>query len=430
MFFRSCSLSLVLIVLLFSSCGSSKQKRQINRFEEKETDPSHPRQGIDAQNLFSPVQFVKNDKFVKFNIANVKPIELKEEWVVPRDFLKEKFRHVEATSSNWQPFLDLKDGHDVMINTRFVHPFVRAADYAYNNHRPLMISPDQIWQLILQGISIHVNREPEKFRKLLVNHTKKLKLVARYTPRKEVDWDEIISEFSNLILKNSNPTVSDLLSLQFSTSKPHNFAARTVTLMETMKEYYEYQTYPKCGIPYFILQGTTDDWLAIQGKLKILSSFELEWWLEALQPVLQEFVNASQGSINQAFWDNMVTESSGYGMSHLNGWINKLFPYTVASDFIEAPPETIKNKKKIEAEFIRNRFDSSHSLKDYSTGLSIVSVEHNYEVKGRMLKKRLEIISGFFGVQKNEQGVLFADTGWLIRNPKSPIIFRNRTDTE
>ena len=430
MLFRKHSLFVILVLISSFSCTSNKQKRRENPFGERRTDPNHPRQGIDAQNLFSPIQFTKNDKFVKFNVANVMPIDQKEEWVAPKDFLKEKFRYVEAASSNWQPFLDLKDGQDVMINTRFVHPFVRAADYAYNNHRPLMISPDQIWHLILQGISIHVNREPEKFRKLLVNHGKKLKLIARYTPRKEVDWDEIIDEFSALILKNSNPTVTDLLSLHFSTSKPHNIAARTVTLMETMKEYYEYQTYPKCGIPYFILQGTTSDWLAIQGKLQILSSFDLAWWQEALQPVINEFVNASQGSINQAFWDNMVTESSGYGMFHLNGWINKLFPYTVASDLGDLPPETIKNKKKIEAEFIRNRFDSSHSLKDYSTGLSIVTVEHNYEVKGRMLKKRLEVISGFFGVQKDAQGVLFADTGWLIRNPKSPIIFRNRTDTE
>src|ERR1035438_4269912 len=36
--------------------------------------------------------------------------------------------------------------------------FLQAIQYSFNDHRPIVISPDMIWLLICQGFSIHLNK--------------------------------------------------------------------------------------------------------------------------------------------------------------------------------------------------------------------------------------------------------------------------------
>ena len=57
-----------------------------------------------------------------------------------------------------------------------IHPFLLAVTTAYDKHYPLVLSPDMIWLLILQGLASHVNANAEALRKRFVAHEGKLVL--------------------------------------------------------------------------------------------------------------------------------------------------------------------------------------------------------------------------------------------------------------
>ena len=71
---------------------------------------------------------------------------------------------VKAISSN-DPIYDLGD-----------HPVLRGYEMAYKNHLPIIISPDIIWTLILQGFALHVQSNSEKLRTSFVDFDGKKKL--------------------------------------------------------------------------------------------------------------------------------------------------------------------------------------------------------------------------------------------------------------
>jgi hypothetical protein len=60
------------------------------------------------------------------------------------------------------------DYRGTVIGFRF-HPFVAAIDAAFNDHRPLVLSPDMFWLLIVQGVARCVRAEPERLRPIFFN---------------------------------------------------------------------------------------------------------------------------------------------------------------------------------------------------------------------------------------------------------------------
>lgn len=47
------------------------------------------------------------------------------------------------------------------------------------------------------------------------------------------------------------------------------------------------------------LHGSLEDWKRVQEKARALRALDvgLDWWLDALDPVLQEFINTYQGKV-------------------------------------------------------------------------------------------------------------------------------------
>ena len=60
-----------------------------------------------------------------------------------------------------------------------------------------------------------------------------------------------------------------------------------------------------CGIPSITLEGTVDDWTQLQARALELAEYDLGWWIEALKPVLDQFVAASSGIVDQEFWSKI-----------------------------------------------------------------------------------------------------------------------------
>ena len=212
-----------------------------------------------------------------------------------------------------------------------LNSLVGAVQVAYSKHYPLVLSPDIIWQCVAQGFAIHVNKNAEKLRHMFVAHEGKEKIVVRVDDfvkgSPDNDWGRALGKFSDAIREHVGDEIHSLLTPEFSTTGPVERAAAQVVLMNTFKEYFEYICTTICGIPSVTLEGTVDDWKKLREKTLSLSRFDFQWWTDAVQPVLDEFVNASSGVVKKEFWQSLYKISRNSGGPFITGWIVTLFPY-------------------------------------------------------------------------------------------------------
>ena len=168
--------------------------------------------------------------------------------------------------------------------------------------------------------------------------------------------------------------------------------------MEAMKSYFEYVAVSAvCGIPEITLQGTPDDWQKVLDKTRLLAKYDLAWWTKELEPILKEFIKASNGKVNKLFWRKMFKyhSSKEYGAPNIvDGWIVKFFPY-----------DKDGNRK---------------NLKEITDGASlpneIVKVDMQYVDIEAKTTTPLELWAGFIGLeQNNENYALTPRIGWMIR---------------
>ena len=282
------------------------------------------------------------------------------------------------------------------------HPFFRGMFSAYADHRPFVLSPDMIWLLISQGFAQHVNANAEKLRDRFVDFTGKLTLLVE-TQKVTLDnpdspWEEIFPHFTEQIAKHTGAKLMDTLTSDFSTTTPVERVASQITIMEAMKPYFEFVVFrPVCGIPVITLKGTPQDWQRILDKTRQLAGYDLAWWTSELEPLLQEFVNASKGNIKTDFWRNMFKYHSQkqYGAPLLvDGWIVKFFPY--------------------------DKHGNRNTLKelpyDDNLPIEIAKVDVKYVDMVTNTTTPLELWAGFIGLEQNDNDyTLTPKIGWMIR---------------
>ncbi|MDR3226641.1 MAG: DUF4419 domain-containing protein [Prevotellaceae bacterium] len=272
---------------------------------------------------------------------------------------------------------------------------------AYADHRPFVLSPDMIWLLISQGFAQHVNANPEKLRNLFVDFSGKLSLLVSTTKSIDnVDWENIFPQFTQQIAAHTKNDLIELLSADFSTTTPTEKIASEITIMEAMKPYFEYIVFRiVCGIPKITLKGTTEDWQKILDKTKQLSKYDLEWWTDELEPILEEFVKASQEKIDKDFWRNMFKYHSQekYGAPNIiDGWIIKFFPYDKWGNRNNL--KELKGHKNLPEEIVKVdlKFEEWHP----DTTITIP----------------LELWAGFIGLEQNPKDfALTPKIGWMIK---------------
>ena len=208
---------------------------------------------------------------------------------------------------------------------------VGAVHTAYDQHYPLVLSPDMIWQCVAQGFAIHVNKNAEKLRHMFVEHEGKKTIAVRRDEfvkgSPDNDWEGVFGDFSEEIRKNVGDEIHSLLTPEFSTTGPVERAAAQIVLMDAFKDYFDYNAYTHCGIPEITLEGTVDDWKKLREKTLSLAKFDLKWWTDTVEPILTEFVNASSGKVNNKFWQSIYKLNNGSGGPFITGWIVVLFPY-------------------------------------------------------------------------------------------------------
>lgn len=304
------------------------------------------------------------------------------------------------------------------------HSFFNGMYHAYADHRPFVLSPDMIWLLISQGFARHVNANPELFRNNFLDFEGKLSLVVK--SKKDLlnasvnpkDWEDIFPQFTNQIAKHTGMELINTLTSDFSTTTAIEKVASEITIMEAMEPFFEFVVIRViCGIPEITLKGTPEDWQKIYDKAKILGEYDLKWWTNELEPILEEFIKTSKGDIDKEFWRNMFKYHSQekYGAPKIiDGWIIKFFPY--------------------------NKDDKRNNLKELkgSDNLpeEIVKVDLKYiEAFGDSTKTTpLELWAGFIGLeQDSDDFTLTPKIGWMIRKKdinNSGIKYRFRKEAD
>ena len=288
--------------------------------------------------------------------------------------------------------------------------FYQCVVYAYACHKSLALSPDMIWLLISQGFARYVNAHAEELRPKLVDHTGKMDLVVQFKTKKD-DWPKLIEGFASQIDQHTKGEIAKTITANFTTTGPVERVASQITLMESAKKYFNYIAMRlSCGIPSITIQGTPNDWEAVLSKTKKLEEYGLGEWTKSLEPILQEFIRASEGRPNQQFWKCMVKQQpteklKGGGCSmdkptELDGWFLKLFP-DEDGEILSSTPHT----KNMASEMVVVGF--KYRIVDHLTNA----------VLG---EKPMELRAGFIGAEEDSKtNTLTPKIGWLVNNALS-----------
>jgi hypothetical protein len=292
---------------------------------------------------------------------------------------------------------------------------------AYANHRPIVLSPDDIWLLISQGVALHINRNAESLRDKLVYHKDQITLTVKTDQMllgkddiganpdtvQPVDWTLIFDDFVRQMKQNTKGDIVSELCADFSTTTVNSRIASQITVMNAMQPFFKYVVVNCiCGIPSVTLKGTPEDWQKIVDRAKTLEQYDLGWWTKDLIPVLEEFVQASKGKPDKEFWRCMVMKirpdeirSGGcipVEPTRFDGWFLTLFPY----DSHGRTPKAV--------------------TPEHEMANDLLFVNFKYQVidaRGDIIQETpMQFYSGFVGVDEDTETYAIAPRiGWLVR---------------
>lgn len=295
-----------------------------------------------------------------------------------------------------------------------IHPFVATLYIAYADHRPISISPDMIWLLICQGFSTHVNNNIEELRKKFVKFDGKKKLIVNTQlisqefkkGSTKSPWPLAFPVMSDSISKYVKSDIQNLYVQSFSTTTSVEKVAYEVALLDVMGGYFEYEFSTMCGIPTINIEGTKTDWLKIKNGLQHFKGYKIDNWINSLEPIIQQFVDASDNKIDTAFWSNIFKRKDESGGPYITGWIIKFFPYINNNNQMEINPYIYKEPKKLTEGLLTNQFNN---------GLSKANFIWNYYGTNY----EMEFLAGFIGIKQDLNTLtLRPEIGWLVKDKK------------
>ena len=367
--------------VILVSCNSSNQgngQENIQGNDNKtDTTVQKPEEYSDSEYEFDESMYYNNIGNNESVISNDSILrKLKENdpyspegvrFYVKNDTIADKF-YEEQNVKNFFEYITLKEvlympeEHKNMriaptIGPNLPNGLLETVRNAYHGHYPLALSPDVIWLTICQGMSKHINLNFKSLEnKIYKNgHPKSILVRIDSLAFDSTQWSVAVDSLAQQTRRYTDPYFYEAFVPQFSTTTPIDHVAYQITLLDAQKKAFSYNLESGCGFPWIVLRGTTEDWELIKKKLSILDTFEMTEWKESLTPILDEFIEASQGRANKTFWMNIFKTEGEYETYAITGWILKLFPY-IDSD----QPNPFLNKRVAASDNLStDRFPSS-----------------------------------------------------------------------
>src|SRR5512139_2223919 len=225
-----------------------------------------------------------------------------------------------------------------VIEADGVHPLLSAVGHAFADHRPLVLSPDAVWLTIMHGLAQHVRLNAEELRPRLVNHAGRKNLtvtVDGVMPQDEASWRDAVELYGKLLLAEAKQ--ADGFDCDFSTSTHVEKVAGRIVLLDAYSPYFSLWMTFICGIPSITLTGTPEDWRKIRERIDAVATFGLETWCRSLIPIADQFVRASTGDVDLAFWRRIYSPIDAYGGKVVTGWAARFYPYLSSRGVAELP---------------------------------------------------------------------------------------------
>jgi Domain of unknown function (DUF4419) len=139
----------------------------------------------------------------------------------------------------------------------------------------------------------------------------------------------------------------------------------------------------------------------------VLATYDLEWWVSRLRPILDQFVRAAGGNPDREFWKAIYKPLPVYAAESVTGWVADLFPY------LGDPPSRCRNRVlKIP------RQDWSVPVKEGITPACFPSGFSQAPVRLKFpdgTEHQRDLMAGFFAVgQSASTNALFPVIGWSV----------------
>lgn len=302
---------------------------------------------------------------------------------------------------------------------------IQTIQESYDQHRPLLLTPDHIWLAICQGASIHINQEFKTLESQIFVKDKPKELVVRndsleYSGQ---SWEMLVASLSEQTRKYTKGDFYAFYVSDFSTTSKVETTAYQVALLESYKKAFAYVGESGCGIPSVTLAGTKKDWETILAKLGTLEKIGLGDWAQSLRPVIREFIAVFDGKVNKPFWQDMYKNLEEYGNLYISGWIIKFFPYLKSLDLKTGVYDENTNESRVEEVFIKNEFirgdlylQSTLTTEDFPSGISKIEVKFkNYF---RNTTRDIEVYSGFFAIRQYDDKTVQPVIAWAVCDKK------------
>ena len=299
------------------------------------------------------------------------------------------------------------------VTTQTHNPLVAAAHLSYAMHLPFEISPDILWNTILQGLSAHINANSELYRYNIVNHAGKKQIVVRDDSLAfENNWTNAIGLIKRQILDQVDVKFKSALDTEFSTTGPIEATAHIASMMDALKSFFEYRVMSCCGIPRVDIAGTREDYIRIGTTIEpILKTLDFEIWNLKLQAIIQGIVNTfdnPNNTITAAFWSSMYKYNGPQGSgdeAHITGWLAHLFPYLKSN---------VKNPLVFDLAPIDKKFKRYQNnyvpLAEISSGITLTPFV--WSLIG--VEKPMVLAAGLVGVGLTTKGAVRAELGYAI----------------
>ncbi|BCS83495.1 DUF4419 superfamily protein [Cotonvirus japonicus] len=219
--------------------------------------------------------------------------------------------------------------------------------YAWANHVPVKIRPDDLWLLILSQFAIHVNLNPEPYRQFFAdknNLNGVTTLEVKYDDHNDISTvpiDDFIDKITNGLENRitSNNLVREF-QCDFSTSNKFTTLTSKIIFMYLSEKFFSYKMLLSCGIPSIELDGTLEDWEQFRKKITMIvgtvsgaqeeSNISIKNWTLQLLDIANQIINSIKNpETGVKFMEKMFyIERCGSGSQEsLQGWIVNLFLY-------------------------------------------------------------------------------------------------------
>lgn len=288
------------------------------------------------------------------------------------------------------------------LNSPKTNSFLDTCVASYHGHVPLILSPEDIWLVVLQAVTKHIGLFPEDARKALVNFEgqKELVVVANHLAKGDPanNWGSVFNQFSDQ-LETHLGKKRDLFDYNGSTTGVIEKAAIQVQMMAALASYFRYTTMTLCGIPSITLLGTVDDWKGILDRTDALAEFYSQWAHEPLRYVVGHFYDAANGNADVTFWQNFVKQTGMSGGPRITGFINAFFPYLEdkPNRLLHDKPARLTTPKYTTGDLFVDNIMNGSDVSQSKFAASMTSVPMKWDYYGSIYPMKL--VSGIFGTQ-------------------------------